>query len=174
MVSGKVLSPPVELAKKSLQYYLENSHLLAVPEKLVPELEGRAGTFVSLKKHGELRGCIGTFQPTQESVAAEIIHNAVSAGTQDPRFFPVELDEISELDFSVDILAAPEGIDSLQKLDPQKYGVIVRHGRRSGLLLPMLEGVDTVEEQVSIAMQKAGIRPNEEIELYRFTVTRYT
>lgn len=173
-MSSNVTSPPVELAKKSLQYYLENDRLLAVPGELATELTGRAGAFVSLKKHGELRGCIGTFQPTQESIAAEIIHNAVSAGTQDPRFFPVELDEFPELDISVDILAAPERIDSLEQLDPQKYGVIVRHGRRSGLLLPMLEGVDTVEEQVSIAMQKAGIRQDEEIELYRFTVTRYT
>ncbi len=128
----------------------------------------------ALKKRGQLRGCIGTFAPTQPNIAAEIIQNAVSAGTQDPRFPPVEPAELPELDISVDILSEPERVDGLADLDPKRYGVIVRRGRRSGLLLPDLEGVDRVEEQVAIAMQKAGISPAEEIELYRFSVTRYS
>lgn len=168
-----VESVPVVLARRSLEHYLTNREYLPVPDGLPNELGGQAGTFVSLKKRGQLRGCIGTFGPTQPDIAAEIIHNAVSAGTQDPRFSPVAVEELPELDISVDILSTPQRVDSLSDLDVKKYGVIVRHGRRSGLLLPDLAGVDTVEEQVGIAMQKAGIAPQEEIELYRFTVTRY-
>jgi AmmeMemoRadiSam system protein A len=148
--------------------------MLETPSDMPLELAGQAGAFVSLKKDGQLRGCIGTYGPTQPTIAAEIIQNAVSAGTQDPRFWPVETDEVADLDISVDILSAPERVDGLADLDTKKYGVIVKRGRRSGLLLPDLEGVDTVEEQVAIAMQKAGISPEEEIELYRFSVTRYT
>ncbi|MEG6586947.1 AmmeMemoRadiSam system protein A [Dendrosporobacter sp. 1207_IL3150] len=167
-------STPVELARKSLTYYLEKNKLMPTPDNLSEELKRQAGVFVSFKSNGELRGCIGTFQPTQPSVAEEIINNAVAAGTQDPRFWPIEVEEIPKLNISVDLLESPEHINSISELDPQKYGVIVRCGRRSGLLLPMLEGVDTANEQVEIAMQKAGIRPGEEIELFRFTVTRYT
>lgn len=166
-------SAPVRLARASLEYYLEKGKYMPVPVDIPAELNGRAGVFVSFKKQGELRGCIGTFGPTQPTIAGEIITNAVSAGREDPRFWPVEKEELSELTISVDILSEPESVDSLDELDPAKYGVIVRRGHRSGLLLPALEGVDTVEEQVGIAMQKAGIRPEEEIELYRFTVTRY-
>lgn len=167
-------SAPVVLARQSLEYYLQRGTLLPVPQELPNELTGRAGAFVSLKKEGELRGCIGTFQPTQPTIAAEIIHNAVAAGTEDPRFWPVELIELPALTISVDILSAPEAIDGPQQLDPQRYGVIVKSGHRSGLLLPMLEGVDTVEEQVSIVMQKAGIQPGETVSYFRFSVTRYT
>jgi uncharacterized protein len=167
-------SAPVALARQSLGHYLTRRETLPAPADLPQELAGKAGVFVSLKKRGQLRGCIGTFGPTQPTIAAEIIHNAVSAGTQDPRFEPVQPDELDELAISVDILSEPERVDGLADLDPKRYGVIVRHGRRSGLLLPDLEGVDQVEEQVAIAMQKAGISPREEIELYRFSVTRYT
>lgn len=166
-------SAPVKLARQSLEHYLTRGGYLEEPAGPAGELRGQAGVFVSLKKRGQLRGCIGTFGPTQPTIAAEIVHNAVSAGTQDPRFPPVTADELPLIDISVDILSAPERVDSLDDLDSKKYGVIVRRGRRSGLLLPDLEGVDTVAEQVGIAMQKAGIRPEEEIELYRFSVTRY-
>ncbi len=166
-------SVPVALARASLEHFLDKNRVLSVPESLDSVLAGRAGVFVSLKKQGHLRGCIGTFQPTKANVASEIIHNAIQAGTGDPRFQPVEYQELSALTISVDILGNPEVVHGIEALDPQKYGVIVRHGHRSGLLLPMLEGVDTVEEQLGIAMQKAGIRTEEEIEIYRFTVTRY-
>ncbi|MBP2637365.1 MAG: hpcB [Firmicutes bacterium] len=166
-------SAPVRLARESLIYYLQNGRLLKKPNEFPPDLEHKAGVFVSFKKRGQLRGCIGTFAPTQSSIAEEIIQNAVSAGTEDPRFNPIEPSELDQLEISVDVLEAPEQIDSLDELDPKTYGVIVRNGHRSGLLLPDLEGVDTVAEQVGIAMQKAGIRPEEEIDLYRFTVTRY-
>jgi AmmeMemoRadiSam system protein A len=136
-------------------------------------MDGRAGVFVSLKKNGQLRGCIGTFEPCQENIASEIIHNAVAAGVNDPRFWPVELDEIPELDFSVDVLTPPEPVRSRDELDPKRYGVIVNNGRRTGLLLPDLDGVDTVDEQLSIACQKAGIAPDEPIHIFRFEVNRY-
>jgi len=166
-------SEPVALARASLHYFLDKARILPVPTDLADVCAGRAGVFVSLKKQGQLRGCIGTFAPTRPSIASEIIHNAISAGTDDPRFEPVKPEELSEIDLSVDILGIPQSIDSIDQLDPQKYGVIVRKGQRSGLLLPMLEGVETVAEQLSIARQKAGIGPEEVIELYRFTVTRY-
>lgn len=167
-------SAPVKLARASLAHYLATGEYLAVPDELPAGLDGRAGVFVSLKKDGELRGCIGTFGPTQPTVAAEIIHNAVSAGVQDPRFWPVEAHELDGLCISVDILSPPEKIAGPEELDPVKYGVIVRSGRRSGLLLPDLEGVDTVAGQLDIARQKAGIAPGENTELYRFSVTRYS
>jgi len=167
-------SAAVELARASLKHFLEAGSILPVPTALGAELQGRAGVFVSLKKQGKLRGCIGTFEPTRINIATEIIYNAISAGTEDPRFWPVELEELGEITISVDILEAPQLIDSVDELDPQKYGVIVKRGRRSGLLLPMLEGVDTIAEQIAIAKEKAGIGAKEEVELYRFSVARYT
>ncbi len=167
-------SAAVELARASLQHFLKVGSVLSVPDEVTEEMQGRAGVFVSLKKQGELRGCIGTFKATRNDIASEIIYNAISAGTEDPRFWPVELDELDQITISVDVLEAPELIDSIDKLNPEKYGVIVKRGRRSGLLLPMLEGVDTAAEQISIAKQKAGIGAEEEVELYRFSVTRYT
>jgi AmmeMemoRadiSam system protein A len=137
-------------------------------------MQQRAGVFVSIhKKNGELRGCIGTFQPTTANVAEEIIQNAVSAATNDPRFDEIREDELDDLEISVDVLSPPEPVDSLKELDPKRYGVIVQSGWRRGLLLPDLEGVDSVQQQVEIAMRKAGIRPGEPITLYRFEVKRY-
>lgn len=166
-------SAPAKLAEDSLRYYLKTGRKLPIPADLPPELQGRAGAFVSLKKFGHLRGCIGTFEPTKPNLAAEIIEMAISAGVHDPRFEPVTLDELPDIDFSVDILSRPEQVYSTSELDPQKYGVIVKRGYRTGLLLPALEGVDTVEEQINIARQKAGIASDQEFELYRFHVTRY-
>ena len=137
-------------------------------------MQGRAGTFVSLHDSRGLRGCIGTIEPQQPAVAQEIIQNAISAATRDPRFPPVQPEELESLDIKVDVLSEPEPIDSMDQLDPKRYGVIVESGWRRGLLLPDLEGVDTVKEQVDIAMRKAGIRPGEPIKLHRFEVKRYT
>ncbi len=140
-------SRPVALARQSLAYYLKNQDVLPVQAEIPAEFQGRAGAFVSLKKAGELRGCIGTFQPTRTNIAEEIIYNAISAGTQDPRFWPIPPAELPELSISVDVLAAPEPVPDQGELDPQRYGVIVRRGRRSGLLLPMLAGVNSAAEQ---------------------------
>lgn len=163
----------VQLARKSILYYLDNHFFLAIPDELPEELFDKAGVFVSLKKHGALRGCIGTFLPMQLSMASEIIHNAVSAAMRDPRFPAVRKEEMEDIEISVDVLGEPEAIDSPDKLDPKKYGVIVMSHAQTGLLLPDLEGVDTVEQQIDIAKQKAGIPPQVKPDLYRFTVTRY-
>ncbi len=167
-------SLPVRLARESLRFFLEHAAVMPVPSGDLPtELANRAGVFVSLKKKGQLRGCIGTILPTQSSAAKEIIRNAVSAATEDPRFSRVRPSELEELEVSVDILSSPERIESITQLDPRRYGVIVRHGGRSGVLLPDLEGIDSPEEQVDIACQKAGINAGESVDLYRFEVTRY-
>lgn len=163
----------VRLARESLEAYVREGRRLVPPSPLPAELKRQAGVFVSLKKHGQLRGCIGTIRATKSNLAEEIIANAISAGTQDPRFDPVRPEELPELTYSVDVLSEPEPVKSLDELDPKRYGVIVRKGWRSGLLLPDLEGIDTVEEQIRIAKQKAGIAPDEDCELQRFEVTRY-
>ncbi len=144
-----------------------------LPGELPPELKRPGAAFVSLKKKGQLRGCIGTVLPTRETLAQEIAENATSAGLRDPRFPPVTAEELEELTYSVDVLTEPEKVEDISQLDPRRYGVIVRCGGRSGLLLPDLEGINTVEEQLSVAMQKAGILPHEEVEIYRFQVQRY-
>ncbi len=164
---------PVELARKSLEYYLREGRVMDVPDSIPREMKQKSGVFVTLTKDEELRGCIGTFEAVRDNIASEIIHNAIAAGLEDPRFCPVDLDELSTIDISVDLLTPWEQVDSIEELDPKRYGIIVKSGRRTGLLLPDLEGVDTVEEQISIASQKAGISRGEEIELYRFEVIRY-
>lgn len=167
------MHPLVKLAKETIETYVGTGEIAAPPADLTAEMSGKAGVFVSLKKHGELRGCIGTFLPTTENVAAEIIQNAVSAATHDPRFPPVAASELDELEYSVDVLSDPERIRGKEDLDPKRYGVIVKSGELRGLLLPDLEGVDTPEEQIRIAAMKAGIYSAEGIELYRFEVKRY-
>ena len=164
------------LARASVEYFVTTERPLLMPEGLPPELvDARAGVFVSLHEHGDLRGCIGTIAPTRDSIAQEIIANAISACSGDPRFYPVQKNELDYLSYSVDVLFPPEPISSPAELDPQEYGVIVSKGHRRGLLLPNLEGVNTVEEQVAIARQKAGIAPDETgVELERFRVVRHT
>jgi hypothetical protein len=170
------LHPLVQLAKDTIENYVRHGKTIQPPKELAPEMKKRAGTFVSIHKHGMLRGCIGTIEPTQANVAQEVIQNAISAATRDPRFPPITPDELADLDIKVDVLGEPEPVESMEELDPKRYGVIVKSARdwRKGLLLPDLEGVDTVEQQVDIARRKAGIRPNEPIKLYRFEVVRYT
>jgi AmmeMemoRadiSam system protein A len=170
------LHPLVQLAKETIENYVRHGKIVQPPKELTPEMEKRAGTFVSIHKHGMLRGCIGTIEPTQANVAQEVIQNAISSATRDPRFPPIGPEELADLDIKVDVLGESEPVDGLEELDPKRYGVIVQSARdwRKGLLLPDLEGVDTVEYQVDIARRKAGIRPGEPIKLYRFEVVRYT
>ncbi len=167
-------SIPVALARKSIAYYLQNRKKLPLPDDLPPELiEQQAGVFVSLKKGERLRGCIGTFLPNKDNIALEIIENAISSAIHDPRFSPVTLDEVGSLSISVDVLSAPEEIKNNSQLNPKKYGVIVSCGYKKGLLLPDLEGVDTIEQQIDIARQKAGIYADEDFEIERFEINRY-
>ncbi|MGQ9493188.1 MAG: AmmeMemoRadiSam system protein A [Anaerolineae bacterium] len=165
--------PVVELARKTIDHYVRRHEIIQPPQELTPEMKQRAGVFVSLHKRGALRGCIGTIEPRSPSVAQEIIQNAISAATRDPRFPPVQASELADLEISVDILSPPEPVDSIANLDPKRYGVIVQSGWRRGLLLPDLEGVDTAEYQVEIARRKAGIASHERVQLYRFEVKRY-
>jgi AmmeMemoRadiSam system protein A len=164
----------VHLARLSVESYIRTGKRAVKPEGLPPEMtEKRAGTFVSLHKDGNLRGCIGTISPVEPCIADEIISNAISACTRDPRFEPVEEKELDSLVYSVDVLGPYEKIESESQLDVKRYGVIVQRDSRRGLLLPNLDGVDTPAQQIEIARQKAGIGPEEEVQLYRFEVVRH-
>ena len=164
----------VKLARHSLEFFVKNHKPATLPENLPQEMiSRRAGAFVSLHKDGKLRGCIGTIAPTTSSVAAEILQNAISACSRDPRFSPVEVSELEDIVYSVDVLGEPERIFDAKDLDVKKYGVIVENNGRRGLLLPDLEGIETVEEQISIAKQKANIGVREKVDLWRFEVIRH-
>jgi AmmeMemoRadiSam system protein B/AmmeMemoRadiSam system protein A len=166
-------SPLVKLARNALETYIREKKILK-PQELTPEMKDRAGVFVCIKKSGELRGCIGTFEPCHDNIAEEIVANAISTGVRDPRFEPIDVSELRDLDYTVDVLTRPEPVAGKEELDPKKYGVIVEAGRRRGLLLPDLEGVDTVDDQIEICRMKGGIDPEEPVKLYRFEVKRYT
>ena len=162
------------LARMSLEHRIKTGAVLKKPAGLPAEMEnGRAGVFVSLHRNGSLRGCIGTISPATGCIAEEIIQNAVSAGLRDTRFDPVAEGELPYLTYKVDVLSPPEPIESSDELDVRKYGVIVTSGHKRGLLLPNLDGVDTVAEQLEIARKKAGIGANEKYALERFEVIRY-
>ena len=179
LLGGKVVKehhPLVVLARQAIESFVRESVVLE-PKALTPEMERQAGTFVSLHDgQGQLRGCIGTFMPAQANVALEVVHNAISAATRDPRFPPVRPHELADLDVKVDVLTTPEPVSGPQELDTRRYGVIVQaeQGWRRGLLLPDLEGIDTVEEQIRICRYKAGIGEGEAVQLLRFQVERYT
>lgn len=162
----------LRLARLAVESYVREGKVLAAPARPKGLLAESAGVFVSLKVEGQLRGCIGTFQPTEPNIAGEIIRNAIAAATRDPRFPPVEPEELGRLEYSVDVLTPPERVDDLDSLDPKRYGVIVQAGSRRGLLLPDLEGVDSVAMQIDIARRKAGIPAGTPVELYRFGVRR--
>lgn len=164
----------VKLARMSLEYYIKTHKVLKTPNDLDRKLlDNQAGVFVSLKKDGMLRGCIGTIVSTTDSIADEIINNAISAGTKDPRFEAIAEYELPEIVYSVDVLGEAETINSIDELDAKKYGVIVTKGNRRGLLLPNLEGVNTPKEQIEIALSKAGIKESENFSIQRFEVVRH-
>ena len=167
--------PWVRLARAEVEAWVRTRGRVRLPENLPAEmLTKRAGVFVSLRKEGRLRGCIGTIEPVRRCVAEEIVENAISASSRDPRFSPVRTEELDALEISVDVLAPPEKIRSVDELDVGRYGVIVSKGGRRGLLLPNLDGVDTPEQQVSIALRKAGLSEREKnFELERFEVVRH-
>ena len=166
--------PCVQLARASLESYILSRKIIDVPQDLPEDLTARrAGAFVSIHEHGQLRGCIGTISPVRSNLAEEIIFNAVSASTRDPRFPPIRKEELPFLEINVDVLGEPEDIESEDDLDVKRYGVIVTNGLRRGLLLPDLDGVDTVRQQIAIAKQKAGIASFEKVSLQRFEVVRH-
>ncbi len=163
------------LAREGLRLYLKKGENLVPPEEMPPLFYTKRGAFVSIKTQGsQLKGCIGTLEPTQGNLALEIINNAISAGTSDPRFEPVPPTELDQLYFSVDIISPLEKISKRSYLNPSEYGIVVEKGFRRGVLLPDLEGIDTVNRQISIAAQKAGLSSQDEgITIYRFEVTRF-
>ena len=172
--------PYVRLARRSVETYVRTGKKLRLSEDPAGEglpgemKERRAGVFVSLKEEGKLRGCIGTISAVQKNIAEEIVENAVSAASKDPRFHAVEPEELDRLVYSVDVLGEAEEITSAEELDVKRYGVIVSRGYKRGLLLPNLEGVDTVEEQIAIARRKAGIPEDADgVLLERFEVVRH-
>lgn len=164
------------LARRTVETFVREGRVVELPQASDESLlREPSACFVSIKtEEGDLRGCIGTIEPTRPSLAEELIANAISAATRDPRFLPVTPDELPHLRFSVDVLSAPEPA-RLEDLDPTTYGVIVtdESGRQRGLLLPAIEGVETVAQQVAIAARKAGLRPDAALKLYRFRVKRF-
>lgn len=173
--SNNNLSLP-ELAKKAIKEYLNPGKIINPPKDVPKEsLEKKAGVFVSLhKKDGTLRGCIGTTEPIRKNIAEEVILNAIAAATRDPRFYPVTPDELADLGISIDVLSEPVLCAGTEELNPKKYGVIVSSpDGRKGLLLPDIDGVDSVDDQINIACQKANIFPDENFEISKFEVKRY-
>jgi AmmeMemoRadiSam system protein A len=163
------------LARRAVEAFVRDGKIIEGPHAPGGLLDQRAACFVSLKTYaGELRGCIGTIQPTKATLAEELIANAVSAATRDPRFPPVEPEELPDLRYSVDVLHEPEAAQ-FDGLDPKDYGVIVEDeaGVHRGLLLPDLQGVETARQQVEIAARKAGIPPGTPLRLWRFRVERF-
>ncbi len=170
------------LAKNAIDEYVKNGSKYEINRDLPAELlTKKAGVFVSIhkktrnNKDGELRGCIGTFEPTKDNIAQEIVDNAISAASRDFRFDPIKKNELENIDISIDVLSRPELVDNIQTLNPKKYGILIKSkdGARSGLLLPDLNGVDTIHDQIAIALNKAQISAHEPINIYKFTVTRY-
>lgn len=168
------MHPFVEIAKKAVEEYIRYKKLPPIQKPIPKELEKKAGVFVCLKTKGNLRGCIGTFLPVEENLYNEIIKNAISAATADPRFQSIQPEELREIEYSVDILSEPIKVKDISELDHKKYGILVIKGFKKGLLLPDLEGVNSVSEQLKIAKSKAGISlTDDEVEIYKFTVERY-
>lgn len=180
----------VKLAKQTIDEFVNSGKTIDIPKDINSELlNNKAGVFVSIHRRrktqknkpqtdaekNELRGCIGTFEPTKNNIAQEIISNAITAASHDYRFAPITKDELDSLIISVDVLSEPELIEDISKLDPKVYGILLRsrNDSRSGLLLPDLKGVDTIHDQIAITLNKAGLSPKDPIDIYRFTVTRY-
>ncbi len=165
----------VQLARASVVSYVQSGRVLPLPEDLPDELlKERAGCFVSIHEHGELRGCIGTIAATRDCLAQEIIDNAVSSCSRDPRFHPIEPDELEWLEINVDVLGKPEPVESIDQLDVRKYGIICSSRGRRGLLLPDLEGVDSVQQQIDIACSKGGFDSDaDDLKIERFEVIRH-
>lgn len=168
--------PLVALAVEAVEIFVRDRRIIVPPDDLLsrhPQAARRAGAFVCLKARGLLRGCIGTTEPMRETLAVEIIENAVAAATRDPRFDPVGIDELAELAITVDVLSEPEPVADDAQLDHRRYGVIARAGTRHGVLLPDIEHINSIQEQLEVVRQKAGIGSGEIFELFRFEVTRY-
>lgn len=166
--------PLIALARVALEEYLEHRKIITPPSPLSAEMQARAGVFVSLYENNTLRGCIGSLTPLHENIASEIIHNAIHAATKDPRFSPLTLSQLTKVNIEIAILSLLEPVFFLEDLDYKRYGIIVTSGERQGVLLPNLAGITSVEQQLSIALEKAGIDPNDFYTMERFTITLHS
>ncbi len=179
------MNPFTNLAKKTVENFVRTGEKNDPPKDLPKEmLSSKAGVFVSIHKNStddnsqtvdQLRGCIGTFLPTKDNVAYEIIFNAIAAASHDTRFSLIKEDELKNLSYSVDVLSEPKPVSRIEDLDPKKYGILVKsENGKSALLLPDLEGVDTTEKQLAICCTKGNINPKEEkISIFKFEVERH-
>lgn len=175
-MNGTDNSSPVELARHAVELFVMSGEVAEYEPEPEHLLACKAGAFVTLRSAGDgLRGCIGTLEPTRESLALEIIHNAISAATRDPRFTPVSSSELPELTYGVDILSALERVQGVEDLDPLTYGVLVESLRdqRAGVLLPAIDGIETPEQQWRAVHRKAGVALGSKVGVYRFSVTRF-
>lgn len=170
-----------DLAKQTIEGYIKENRIISIPDDLPKEfLKRKAGTFVTITKQlttynkQQLRGCIGTYLPTKKNIAEEVIQNAISAATEDYRFGPVQKNELPQLSYTVYILKKPQKISSEKELNPKKYGIIVKSGIKTGLLLPDLKNIKTAKKQIFYACKKAGIDyQREPIEIYKFEAEKY-
>lgn len=168
----------IALAKKTVETYIESGKIIKAEDNLIKEFsEKKAGVFITIEKNKDLRGCIGTYLPTQDNIIEEVIQNAISASTEDYRFGSIQKQELPFLSYTVSILEKPELIKDRKELNPKEYGIIIKtldYPLKSALLLPDLEGVDTIEQQVSITCRKGEINPSKEkIIIYKFKVKKY-
>lgn len=170
---GTSQHPYISLAQESVHHYLNHRRKLSCPDPLSNDLKSRSGAFVSIKKLKQLRGCIGTLEPCEPNLAMEIIENSLKAALHDPRFSPVTAEELQDLTYSIDVVSPLEKVSTLEELDHDIYGLVVRSNGKQGVLLPDLEGVDSTEEQIQICRTKGKISENEHIEMYRFKVDRF-
>ncbi len=170
---GTFQHPYISLAQESVHHYLNHRQKLSCPDPLSRDLKSRSGAFVSIKKLKQLRGCIGTLEPSEPNLAMEIIENALKAALHDPRFSPITAEELQDLSYSIDVIQPLEKISTPEELDPGIYGLVVRSNGKQGVLLPDLEGVSSVEEQIQICRSKGKISEDEPIEMYRFQVERF-
>jgi AmmeMemoRadiSam system protein A len=161
------------LARETVERYVLDGVLVEPPPELPPALRGAGGAFVSLHAAGRLRGCIGTLAPTRADLAHEIIAAALAAATHDPRFMPVGPPELPLLRYEVDLVEPPEPATGLAELDPRRYGLVVAGTGRRGVLLPDIAGIDTPEQQLAVALHKAGLPDDARVALYRFRVRRF-
>ena len=169
------MNPYIELAKIAVENYVGEGSVIEPPKSLPKEFfERKSGVFITIEKDGRLRGCIGTYLPVRDSIAEEIIYNAIAAATEDYRFGAIKKVELPRLSYTVYILQKPERVLDIAELDPKKFGIIVKAGEKSGLLLPDLEGVNTVAEQIAICCEKGGIMLKQaNVEIYKFTAEKH-
>ena len=171
------MHPLARLAQEAVVKYVLENKIIDPPACLDEDYcQKKSGVFVSIKQNGQLRGCIGTYLPTKESIAQEVIANAIEAAAEDPRFDPITKKDLPNLSYEVYVLEKLKPVKSLDELDPKIFGVIVAgvKTRRQALLLPGLEGIDTIEQQISCVCQKAGIDPSQEkISIFRFMARKF-